>query len=63
MKSLEDDFTDGLVIKNLVEILSGSKIDMPFGEYAQSEERQRRNLASILNQTENIIQINEELKR
>ena len=29
---------------------------MPFGEYVQSEERQQRNLKSILSQTEKIIE-------
>ena len=54
--SLEDDLADGLIIRHLIESLSGEKIKMPFGEYVQSEERQQRNLKSILIQTEKIIE-------
>ena len=61
--SLEDDLADGLIIRHLVEALSGEKIKMPFGEYVQSEERQKRNLQSILTQTETIIQFGEQTKR
>ena len=63
MTSIEDDLADGLIIRHLIESLSGEKLKMPFGEYVQSEERQQRNLKSILTQTENIIGIHEETKR
>ena len=55
MTCLEEDLADGLIIRHLIESLSGEKIKMPFGEYVQSEERQQRNLKSILTQTEKII--------
>ena len=54
--NLEDDLADGLIIRHLIESLSGEKLKMPFGEYVQSEERQQRNLKSILSQTEKIIE-------
>ena len=53
---MEDDLADGLIIRHLIESLSGEKLKMPFGEYVQSEERQQRNLKSILSQTEKIIE-------
>ena len=56
MTNLEDDLADGLIIRHLIESLSGEKLKMPFGEYVQSEERQQRNLKSILSQTEKIIE-------
>ena len=46
---------DGLVYKKLVEKLSGEMIDMPTGEYVQSEERQRRNLSAILSKIEMLL--------
>ena len=57
---MEDDLADGLIIRHLIESLSGEKLKMPFGEYVQSEERQKRNLKSILSQTEKIIEKVEE---
>ena len=60
MTNLEDDLADGLIIRHLIESLSGEKLKMPFGEYVQSEERQKRNLKSILSQTEKIIEKVEE---
>ena len=63
MSSLEEDLADGLILKHLVELLSGEEIKMPFGEYVQSKERQQRNLKSILNQIENVIQCDELARR
>ena len=63
MSSLEEDLADGLILKHLVEILSDEKIEMPFGEYVQSKERQQRNLKSILNQIEIVIQCDELARR
>ena len=41
---MENDLSDGLVFKNLVEKLTDGVVDipMPMGELVQSEERQRR---------------------
>ena len=63
MSSLEEDLADGLILKHLVEILSGEEIKMPFGEYAQSKERQQRNIKAILTQIENVIQCDELTRR
>ena len=60
---MEDDLADGLIIRHLIESLSGEKLKMPFGEYVQSEERQQRNLKSILSQTEKIIETVEQKTR
>ena len=60
---MEEDLADGLIIRHLIESLSGEKIKMPFGEYVQSEERQQRNLKSILTQTEKIIDTIEQKER
>ena len=60
---MEEDLADGLLIRHLIETLSGEKLKMPFGEYVQSEERQQRNLKSILSQTEKIIETVEQKTR
>lgn len=53
------DFFDGLVLKALIERLSGQTISMPAGEFVQSEERIRKNLNHILERIDEIIGIKE----
>ena len=53
---MENDLSDGLVFKNLVEKLTDGVVDiqMPMGELVHSEERQRRNLSEVVSKIEEI---------
>ena len=56
-------FFDGLVLKALIERLSGETISMPAGEFVQSEERIKCNLSHILNRVDAIIGIEESQRK
>ncbi len=60
VQNLETDLFDGLVLKVLVQKLSGQSVVMPAGEFVQSEERQRINLGAVLRRIEDIIRVPEE---
>ncbi len=60
VQNLETDLFDGLVLKVLVQKLSGQPVVMPAGEFVQSEERQRINLGAVLRRIEDIIRVPEE---
>jgi hypothetical protein len=53
--SLKDDLYDGLVLKVLLEKLTGKSVAMPTGQHVQSEERQRRNLEAVVASIEEAI--------
>ena len=57
VEDLEHDLYDGLILKTLVEKLTGEKIAMPAGEFVQSEARQMVNLENVLNRIEEILDI------
>ncbi len=48
------------MLKVLLERLNECSIQMPEGEFVQAEEKQKRNLAAVLAQTEEIIGIDKE---
>ena len=57
VQDLEQDLYDGLILRTLVEKLSGEQISMPAGEFVQSEARQMVNLENVLNRIEEILNI------
>ena len=57
---LKNDLYDGVVLKVLLERLSGESVAMPAGEFVQSEERQRINLRAVLDRAREILGVREE---
>lgn len=60
VSSLEEDLRDGLIIGQLVGKLADQNIQMPFGKYVQSAQRQFNNLQFVLNKTQEILGIKSE---
>jgi len=60
VEDLESDLYDGLVLKELMEKLSGQSILMPGGEFAQAEERQRNNVKAVLSKINDILALEKE---
>jgi len=48
LTSLEEDLKDGMVLKLVLEKLTGQKIELPCGDFVQSRERQATNLEYVL---------------
>ena len=65
MIDLESDLFDGLVLKHLVERLDegDETVPMPAGEFVQAEERQRRNIAAVLDKIEQMTGVTEDEKK
>ena len=58
--SLEEDLKDGFVIAQLVGKLAKESIQMPFGPYVQSTQRQFQNLQFVLKRTREILGLTQE---
>ena len=52
--SMTDDFADGIIFKKILENLTKNEIKLPLGEDVQAKERQKKNLASILQKIEDL---------
>jgi len=48
LTSLEEDLKDGMVLKLVLEKLTGQEIELPCGDFVQSRERQATNLEYVL---------------
>ena len=51
---MTDDFADGIIFKKVLENLTKNEIKLPLGEDVQAKERQKKNLASILQKIEDL---------
>ncbi len=60
VENIENDLFDGLVLKVLVQTLSGQAVPMPAGEFVQSKERQRINLEAVLNKIQEMLKVPQE---
>ena len=55
--NLEEDLRDGLIVAQLVGSLSGQTIQLPFGRYVQSSQRQFNNLQFVLKRTQEVLEL------
>ena len=60
---MDEDLSDGLVYKHLMEKLSGLPMAMPTGDLVQSEERRRLNVVSVIGEIEKILDLDNQTLR
>ena len=59
--SMTDDFYDGVILKKIVEKLSGFTIQLPLSEDVQAKERQKLNLKTVLEKVRQILRLSTDL--
>ena len=55
--NLDEDLRDGLIVAQLVGSLCDQTIQLPFGRYVQSSQRQFNNLQFVLKRTKEVLEL------
>ena len=55
--NLDEDLRDGLIVAQLVGSLCDPTIQLPFGRYVQSSQRQFNNLQFVLKRTKEVLEL------
>lgn len=61
ISSMREDFYDGIVFKKILAKLSGQPLNLPLGDEVQAKERQKKNLAAVLDKIAQVLRLSEDL--